>query len=50
MSVMLGVLPGSMLGARILMTARTGLLRVIFAVMVLLLGIEMIRKGLVGSM
>ncbi len=49
MSVMLGVLPGSMLGARLLMTARTEVLRVIFAVVILVLGAEMIYKGLTGS-
>jgi uncharacterized protein len=50
MPVMLGVLPGSLLGARILIGARTRLLRIIFGAVILLLGIEMIYNGLTGRL
>ena len=46
MPVMLGVLAGSLLGASVLVKARTRLLRLIFAMVILTLGIEMIYKGL----
>jgi len=48
MPVMLGVLAGSVLGTRILMNADTKLLRLVFSVVILLLGLEMIYKGLSG--
>ena len=50
MPVMLGVLPGSMLGARILVGAKTRLLRIIFGGVILGLGIEMIYNGLTGRL
>ncbi len=50
MPVMLGVLPGSLLGARILLGARTRVLRIIFGAVILGLGIEMIYKGLTGRL
>ncbi|HEY1598073.1 MAG TPA: sulfite exporter TauE/SafE family protein [Pirellulales bacterium] len=49
MPVMLGVLAGSMLGARVLMSARVGLLRIVFAIVVVAMACEMIHKGLVGN-
>lgn len=48
MPVMLGVLLGSLLGARTLVKAKPRLLRQIFSVVILLLGIEMIYNGLTG--
>jgi len=50
MPVMLGVLLGSLLGARILAGAKTRILRIIFAVVIFLLGIEMIYNGLTGRL
>jgi uncharacterized membrane protein YfcA len=49
MPVMLGVLAGSMMGARILMHARTRALRVIFAAVVGVLALEMIYNGFSGG-
>lgn len=46
--VMLGVLAGSTLGARILVGAPTKPLRVLFALAIAALGIEMIRTGVLG--
>jgi len=46
--VMLGVLAGSLVGSRILTKAKTRLLRIVFAVTVGLVGLEMIYKGLAG--
>ena len=48
MPVVLGVLAGAMLGARVLATTRSALLRVIFAVVVAALGFEMMWNGLHG--
>src|SRR5437763_103000 len=45
MPVMLGVLPGSVLGARVLTVARPRLLRLVFGVVIVALGVEMIYKG-----
>jgi len=49
MPVMLGVLTGSMLGARQLMGARSRVLRLVFAAVVGLLAFEMIYSGLHGE-
>lgn len=49
MPVVLGVLPGSMLGSRILGGASVRLLRLIFTLTILALGIEMIYNGLTGG-
>lgn len=46
MPVMLGVLPGALLGTRLLVHAQTRVLRVVFTVVVLMLAIEMIYNGL----
>jgi uncharacterized membrane protein YfcA len=48
MPVVLGVLAGATLGARVLATTRSALLRVIFAVVVAVLGFEMIINGFHG--
>jgi uncharacterized membrane protein YfcA len=46
--VMLGVLAGSLLGARYLVRARVSLLRNIFTLVILALGVEMIVNGWLG--
>ncbi len=46
MPVMLGVLAGSLVGARLLVVARARALRLVFAVAILALGLEMIVSGL----
>jgi uncharacterized membrane protein YfcA len=48
MPVTLGVLIGSLLGARVLVRARTRAIRILFAVVIALLGIEMIYNGFTG--
>jgi uncharacterized protein len=48
MPVMLGVLIGSLLGARVLMEAKSKTLRRVFAVVILVLALEMIYNGLSG--
>ncbi len=50
MPVMLGVLLGSLTGARVLAGTRTRLLRIIFSLVILLLGVEMIYNGLTGRL
>jgi uncharacterized membrane protein YfcA len=50
MPVMLGVLAGSLLGARVLVVARPRGLRLVFGVVVFALAIEMIYKGLSGGL
>jgi uncharacterized protein len=50
MPVMLGVLAGSMLGARLLVVAPTGLLRRVFALVIFALAIEMIYSGVSGKL
>jgi len=49
MPVMLGVLSGSLLGARILVKAETSVLRVVFSGVILVLGLQMIYKGILGN-
>ncbi len=48
MPVMLGVLGGSLLGARLLAGARVRVLRIVFSVLIALLGVEMIFNGFAG--
>jgi len=48
MPVMLGVLAGSLLGARVLMRASVKVLRYLFATVIVVLGFEMIYKGISG--
>ena len=50
MPVMLGVLLGSLLGARVLFRARTLVLRRIFSVVIVALGIQMIVHALTGRL
>jgi uncharacterized membrane protein YfcA len=45
MPVVLGVLAGSFLGSRILMKAKPANLRVVFAVLILVMAVEMIYNG-----
>jgi uncharacterized membrane protein YfcA len=49
MPVMLGVLAGSLLGVRILMKAETKMLRLVFSLVIITLGLQMIYKGLTGG-
>ena len=48
--VMLGVLAGSLLGARLLVRIRVPILRVVFAVVIVALGVEMIYSGATGRL
>ncbi len=50
MPVMLGVLLGSTLGAKVLVSARTTVLRLVFAAVILALGAEMIYNGFAGRL
>ena len=45
---MLGVLAGSLLGARVLMRVRTVILRRVFAAVVFVMALEMIYNGFTG--
>lgn len=49
MPVMLGVLGGSILGTRIMVKARAGILRKVFALAIGLLALEMIYRGIIGK-
>jgi uncharacterized membrane protein YfcA len=49
MPVMLGVLAGSLLGSRILVKAETKSLRLVFAAVILVLGLQMLYQGIWGS-
>jgi uncharacterized protein len=50
MPVMLGVLLGSLLGARVLVYANTHILRLVFSTVILGLGLEMIYNGVTGRL
>src|SRR6185437_4408716 len=50
MPVMLGVLAGSLTGTHILVKTETKWLRIIFSAVIVLLGIEMLYKGLTGRL
>jgi hypothetical protein len=50
MPVVLGALAGSMLGARVLVSARSKYLRVVFSAVIVVLGIEMIFNGFTGRL
>lgn len=50
MPVMLGVLVGSLTGARVLVATQTKVLRRVFAVVIFALGIEMIVNGVTGRL
>ena len=49
MPVMLGVLAGSLLGARVLLKVPTRTLRWVFAVVIVVLGMQMIYHGVTGK-
>ena len=49
MPVMLGVLIGSLLGTRVLAKTQTKSLRLVFSLVIVLLGIEMLLKGFAGK-
>src|ERR1700674_2072357 len=49
MPVMLGVLAGSLLGSRILVRAETKSLRLVFSVVILVLGLQMLYNGFWGK-
>ena len=49
MPVMLGVLGGSMIGSQVLMKAKVATLKILFAVVIVALGVEMIYSGLTGK-
>jgi uncharacterized membrane protein YfcA len=48
MPVMLGVSAGSLVGTRVLMKAETKMLRIVFSLVIVVLGLEMIYKGFTG--
>lgn len=48
MPVMLGVLIGALLGARLLVRVHSGALRIIFAIAIAALGVQMVAQGLRG--
>jgi uncharacterized protein len=48
--VMLGVLAGSLIGAHLLVKIRVPLLRLLFAVVIVVLGVEMIYSGATGGL
>jgi uncharacterized membrane protein YfcA len=48
--VMLGVLIGSLLGARLLVKIRVPVLRMVFAIVIVTLGLEMIYSGVTGRL
>jgi uncharacterized membrane protein YfcA len=50
MPVMLGVFAGSMTGARLIPVIRTKTLKIIFAVTIAVIGIQMVIKGLTGNL
>ena len=50
MPVTLGVLAGSLLGARLLVVAKTKVIRIVFALVIAGLGIEMIFNGMTGRL
>jgi hypothetical protein len=49
MPVMLGVLAGSLLGTRILVRSRAHTLKLVFALVIVVLGCEMIYSGWTGK-
>ena len=48
MPVMLGVLIGSLMGTRVLVKTQTKRLRLVFSIVIVLLGMEMLLKGFAG--
>lgn len=50
MPVMLGVLPGAFLGARILIGAKTQILRTIFSLVLVVMALKMVYNSLIGGL
>jgi len=50
MPIGLGVLPGAMAGSRLLVGAKIRRLRLVFSIVVAVLGFEMLYKGLTGRL
>ena len=50
MPVMLGVLIGSLMGTRLLVTAKTRILRIIFALVIFVMALEMLYNGITGRL
>ena len=50
MPIVLGVLPGAMAGSRVLVGAKIRRLRLVFSIVVAVLGLEMLYKGLTGRL
>jgi hypothetical protein len=50
MPVMLGVLVGSLVGSRILVNAHVRTLRMVFSIVIVALGLEMLFNGLTGRL
>ncbi|MEH2024299.1 sulfite exporter TauE/SafE family protein [Nostoc sp.] len=50
MPVMLGVLPGAFLGARVLTGAKTQILRIIFSVVLVVMALKMVYNSLIGGL
>jgi hypothetical protein len=50
MPVMLGVLGGSLIGARLLSGANVGVLRRLFAVVIAVMALEMVYSGVTGGL
>ena len=48
--VMLGVLSGALVGARLLAGARTRVLRLLFTAIIVILAFEMLYKGITGAL
>ena len=49
MPVMLGVLAGSLIGTRLLVKTETKQLRLVFSIVIVLLGLQMIYQGIAGK-
>ncbi|MFO0171865.1 MAG: sulfite exporter TauE/SafE family protein, partial [Aphanizomenon sp.] len=47
---MLGVLPGAFLGARILIGAKTQILRIIFSFVLVVMAFKMVYNSLIGGL
>jgi uncharacterized protein len=50
MPVMLGVLPGAFLGAKVLVKAKTQILRMIFSLVLVVMALKMVYKSLLGGL
>lgn len=50
MPVMLGVLPGAFLGARVLMGVKTPILRIIFSLVLVVMALKMVYNSLIGGL